>query len=148
MKKILIYSIIFFWSFSIENTVFSEWYIDELLEIHSGIEAFDIELVDIQYYRFQTPGIQHVYDSFLSVNDVLKNELMRKYREDNFAYYQMQGIIKNYKGFIYHTDKLFFYLSIKDNGLKGKEIDTAILRSYQNTRIYYTRMKNIIKRDY
>jgi hypothetical protein len=56
----------------------------------------------------------------------------------------MQWIVRNYKNFVFHTNKLFFYLSYKDNGIRGKEVDTAILRSYQNIRINFNRMTNII----
>ena len=147
MKKIISSIIILIASFSITNNAFAMQSIDELLEIPSGIEAFEIQLQRLDAHNFQTQGIQNVYDTFQSTNKVLRSELIRKYRDGEFEYYQMQGIIKNYSGFIYHTNKLFQYLAIKDSGILGKEVDTAILRSYQNVRIYYTRMKNIISRN-
>lgn len=151
MKKFIISIIVLVASFSIPNGVFAMWnggYLEDLLEIPSGVEAFDISLAELDTHYFQTAAIQNVYNNFASVDRVLRDELINKYRNGDFEYYQMQGIIKNYKDFVYHTNKLFQYLSIKDNGISGKSIDTAILRSYQNVRISYTRMRNIIARNY
>ena len=130
------------------NSVFGEGYIDSLLQIDTGIEVFDIELANMDVYTFKTPSIQNVYNDFVEVNEVLRGEIIRKYSTGEFGFYQMQGIIKSYKNFIYHNNKFFQYLSIKDSGVSGKEIDRAILSSYKNTRIHFTRMKSIIARSY
>jgi len=148
MRKKIFLSIIALISFSIGNIAFAKWYIDTLLDINSGIESYDIKLEKLDSYNFKNTSTQETYNRFVSINRILRSELLRKYQSGNFEYYQMQGIIKNYKWFIYNTNKFFQYLSIKDSGITWKSIDTAILRSYQNVRIYYTRMKNIIKRKY
>lgn len=148
MNKIVVSIIVLISGFSITNSVNASGYIDNLLEIPTGPEAFDITLESLDYYSFNSPQISKVYNDFREVNEVLRDEIVRKYNAGDFDYYQMQGIIKNYKMFVYHTNKLFEYLSLKDNGIWGKSIDTAILRTYQNTRIYYNRMKYIISQSY
>lgn len=147
MKKYIVFIIVALCSFSIANTT-SAQSIDQILQIQTGVEAFDISQVKLDSHTFKTASIQSTYDTFVSTNTILRSELINKYRNGDFEYYQMQGIIKNYSGFIYHTNKLFTYLSIKDSGIKTKEVDTAILRSYQNVRIYYNRMKSLVAKSY
>ncbi len=133
--------------FSIGNTTFAQS-IDDLLELDSGLEAFSIETQKLDTYSFRSPQIESVYQRFIVINRILKDELMRKYRNGDFDYYQMQWIIKNHKDFVFHTNKLFYYLSLKDNGMQSKPIDTAIMRSYQGTKTSYNRMKYIISKSY
>lgn len=151
LKKTIGCIIILLSSISISNWVsaFNQGgYIDELLEIPTGVEAFEISLPQVDIYNFRNSSVRSVYENFSSVHQVLRQELLNKYANGDFEYYQMQGIIKNYSDFVYHTNKLFGYLEIRESGISGKTIDTAIIRSYQNIRISYNRMRNTIARNY
>lgn len=145
MKKIIVSIIVLVISFSTSSVNAS---IDDLLQIPTWPEMFDITTVNLDVYNFNSSAIQNVYLSFSETNIILRDELVRKYNAGEFDFYQMQWIITNYKMFVYHTNKLFEYLELKEQGYSGKTIDTAILRSYQNIRIYYNRMKDIIGRSY
>jgi len=148
MKKSITLIIALLVSFSIPSGVFAIQSIDSLLEIQSGVEGFDISRVKLEQHSFRTDAIKNVYEDFHASNDVLRSEILKKYRNWEFSYYQMQWIVKSYKQFVYNTNKLFWYLAIKDSWFRGKTIDTAILRSYQNIRIHYNRMKHLIWRSY
>ena len=58
----------------------------------------------------------------------------------------MQDLIKNYKNFIYYTDKTFYYISEEEKGLRGKEIQNAIYSGYSNMRLYYSNIQDIISK--
>jgi len=60
----------------------------------------------------------------------------------------MNGIVENYKKTVYYTNQIFGYLKMREDGVSGDELSKAIADGYSNLRVYYTRMKNIIKRNY
>jgi len=56
----------------------------------------------------------------------------------------MQGIIKNYKSFVYNTNKLFNYIAIKEARPYYEEADRAIKKYYSEVRIRYNRLSYLV----
>jgi hypothetical protein len=149
MKKILAGIIAIFISFSIQTPSFASNSIDELLELPYGPELHRIQLVGkLDNIVFINEKRQENYMDFVRVNEILRRELMRKYHNGDFEVSQMSGIIENYKNTVYYTNRVFYYLKLQEDGMSGDEIDMAIASAYSNIRVYYTRMKNIIKKSY
>lgn len=145
MKKLIAFIIISLVSFSSASPVFAvegEGYIEQLLEIRTGVEWFNIERAQIDDFTFISPAIQGVYTEFKRANDILKSEMMNQYNAGDLKYYQMSGMIENHEKFVYYTNKLFYYLSMKETGQAyGSEVDNAIANSYIQLRSYYARLK-------
>lgn len=148
MKKIIISIVVSILYFSIANSV-SAQSIDEILELPIGPEIYQIQL-DSKLDRivFTDSSRQETYQDFVRVNEILRKELIRKYINGDFETYQMNGIVENYKKTVYYTNQVFRYLKMREDGMSGDEIETAIANGYSNIRVYYTRMKNIIKKNY
>jgi len=147
--KIITFIIISFFIF-LSTTITaeaSEWYIEWLLQINSWVEAFDIELANIDTYYFENESLRNTYLEFTKVASLLKNEIIRKYENDEFEYYQTKWIIKNYKKFIYYSDQIFYFLKLREKWYRWKEIDNAVLESYQNIRVYYKRLKRLVYKN-
>ena len=85
-----------------------------------------------------------MYDNFRTADQLLKDEIIRLYRSWEIDYYKMNWIIQNYNLFVYHTNKMFNYISIKEVRSDFKELDTAILKNYELSRSYYSRAKLLI----
>ena len=145
MKKLIVFIIISLVSFSSASLVFAmegEGYIEQLLEIRTGVEWFNIERAQIDDFTFISPAIQSVYTEFKRADDILKSEMMNQYNAGDLEYYQMSGMIENHEKFVYYTNKLFYYLSMKETGQAyGSEVDNAIANSYIQLRSYYARLK-------
>lgn len=150
MKKILsIITIIAFIIPTFQNTYaaeYSEWYIDKLLDLNYWIEEFDLELSHIDDMYFTNSKTQKKFESFKAVNEVLKDEIIRKYRAWEFEYYQTKWIITNQKMFVYHINKYFHYLSIKEKHPEYEETDNFILKNYSNARIYYRKVRHLVNK--
>ncbi len=147
MKKLvyIILSIFLFFSIvSISSAENKEWYIEKLLDLSYWIEDYKFQINDINYVYFYDSKSQKMYDNFRTAEQILKDELMKMYREWNIDYYKMNWIITNYNLFVYHTNKLFSYLSIKEVRPDFKELDSAIIKNYELSRSYYTRTKLLI----
>ena len=150
MKKILQIStitiLLFFWVNN--NTLALEWYsegyIEKLLDINYWVEEYDLELISVKEVYFYTPEFKKMFEEFKKVDRVLKKEIITNYRNGNFDYYQANNIVSNYKNFVYHTNKLFYYVSIKESTPNFKETDTAILKNYRKMRSYYYRVKILV----
>ena len=144
--KMIIWSLIVFSTINFTNA--SEWYIEKLLQINSWVEAFDIELAEIDYYSFTDKQLQNTYEEFIRTANLLKNEIIRKYENREFSYYQTKWIITNYKKFVYFTNQIFYYLSLREQWYTWKDIDYAVIETYKKIRTYYRRLKRLVYRKY
>ncbi|QFR39506.1 hypothetical protein A9Q91_04745 [Candidatus Gracilibacteria bacterium 28_42_T64] len=142
MKKILVCIIAIFSLFSIPNISFaSEGLVEQLLDINIGVEKYDLDLATIDTLYFRDYQTQKTYDTFKKINNLLKKEIISKYRTGNFDYYQTKGIVTNHKNFVYYVNEFFYYTSIKETRPYYKEVDDAIFKSYEKIRSNYRRVK-------
>lgn len=144
MKKIIAI-ILFLFLFSIVNFAnASEGYIGRLLQINVWPEAYDLSLVSIDDINFISSENQEVFNNFKLSAEILRAEILRQYEAGNISYYTMQGIIKNYKSFVYNTNKLFNYIAIKEARPYYEEADRAIKKYYSEVRIRYNRLSYLV----
>lgn len=149
MKKIYAPIIALLVFFSIANSALAVRSIDDILWLPNWPESGKMsEIGGLESYSFKNAETQRDYMDFKRVNQILQAELIRKYKNEDFSQNQIGGIIENYKKTIYYTNQLFYYRSLKEEWISGDEIDAAIASAYSNIRVYYTRMKNIIKESY
>ncbi len=141
----IILSIFTFFSISNITSANKEWYIEKILDLNYWIEEYKIQINDIDYIYFYDEESQKLYDNFRSADKLLKDEIIRLYRDWKIDYYKMNWITQNYNLFIYHTNKMFKYISLKEVRSNLKELDIAILKNYENSRSYYYKTKLMIK---
>lgn len=148
MKKILSI-IIFIVIFSIPNFANAgEWYIGQLLQFKVGPEAFTMNLAKIKNVSFIDPDTQEVFDSFKETSELLKNEILNRYENDEFEYYTMQWIVSNYNSYVYYTNKLFYYLSLREQYSDlDSETEYGVSKNYSKARNYFKRLKYLIYKD-
>ena len=141
----LIITLICFFSIA-NNTFASEWYIEQLLDLNYWIEEYDLELANLDYIYFTDEITNEMFTEFRKINELLKWEIISKYRSNEFDFYKTNGIISSHKKFVYYTNRLFYYISLKEQRQDYKELDDAILKTYKNVRIYYRKVKNLAYR--
>lgn len=153
MKKLVLTILFIFSFFSIVNYSIAwytdekniEWYMEKILDLNYGIEQYKFEVNEIRYIYFYNKNSQDLYDSFRATEQALKQEFLKQYKNDEIDYYTMNGIINNFNLFVYHSNKMFEYLSMKEKNNSYKELDNAIFKNYQNSRSYFYKTKNLIK---
>lgn len=147
MKKILrliIASSMMFTSIFIANA--QEWYIEKLLDLNSGVQSYELESIpSLKALTFSTSAVQRTYDEFREIDTVLRAEFMIQYRAGKLSYYQIQDLINSYEDFIYYVERTFYYITLEEVGIRGKETQNAIVNGYTNMRTSYVNVKNIIK---
>lgn len=146
MKKIIniiIITIFFFSSF--KYTFAQEWYMEKLLDLNYWVEEHKIEITKLESIYFNNPEFSIAYDELRGMDRVLKDEFLKKYRNWEYTYYQINWIITSYNKFIYHANKFFNLLKIEEQNPDYEEIDKAILNSYTNMRSSFRKVKNIVK---
>ena len=119
MKKIITIIItltIFFSTINISfaERTYNEWYIEQLLDLNIWIEEYDLTLAHITQIYFSDVNTQNLFEEFKRTSYLLNEEIIKSYREWKFDYYQVNWIISNQKKFIYHINRLFYYISIKE----------------------------------
>lgn len=147
MKK-TICIITFFIIFSIAPSLYAErWYIEELLELPTWPEAFDINIQTLPTYTFKNKKTQNLFNSYKNISVVLKNEFLFQYENETISQYMMRDLIRNYNLFIYHTNKMFYYISLKDKDPWLDDVIYPISKNYSLSRIHYNKIKNIINNN-
>ncbi len=134
--------ILFFCLFStISFASAKDGYIETLMEFGEGPEAFEINTIEVQNLTFTNSALQKKYDDYVKATQTLKTALITEYANGNLEYYQVQGLIKNYNNFVYHSNKFFYYLSEKEKYPELRELTDAISRNYKLSRTYFMKIK-------
>lgn len=143
VSSILMISYIFsIFAFSSVNAS-SRWYIDMLLDFPYWVEEMAMNVEEINYIYFFEEDSQKLYDNYRIAENVLKNEVVNLYKNDVLDYYTMNWIIKNYNLFIYHTNKMFYYIQTKEVRYDN-QLNKIILEHYELSRQYYNTVKHLI----
>lgn len=137
--SILIFSSIFGGSVSASK-------IENLLDLPYGIEAYELELSEMNQMSFKNPAVQQTYDEFQKLHIEIKELLIVKYHAGEIEYYQMKDLVRAYNNFIFYTEKAFFYITFEDKWFRSKITQEAIYDAYSNMRISYIQMKHILVR--
>lgn len=153
MKKILIFIVMIFSIFSIGNETkandYSQWLIENILNLNYGPLIFDLNLEKLESYDFRDPTLRKMYDGVVIYNNLTKQQIINTHKVGHYDYYTTNGIIKNYKTFISYTNDFFYYLNIidKNPNLKNDtEIQEALLITYRNSQSYYRKVRNLVSK--
>ncbi len=104
--------------------------------------------MEIKNVSFIAPDTQEVFDSFKETSELLKNEILNRYENDEFEYYTMQWIVSNYNSYVYYTNKLFYYLSLREQYSDlDSETEYGVSKNYSKARNYFKRLKYLIYKD-
>lgn len=148
MKKLLVLIITSLGIFSIFSYANArEGSLERALDLEYGPEAFELALPEIWNYYLKNTKNKNALKTFKTDDSILKEAFMRDYRDGKFDYTKTNAIIENYNLFVYHTNKYFEYLSLKEKDPTNSEADTAILRNYKSSRAYIKKLKHLISLD-
>jgi hypothetical protein len=142
IKVIITLTIIFS---SLSNTFAEEGYIENLFDLNYWVEELDLNLHEIKYIHFNNEKYNRIYREIKTVDSLLKNGFMKNYREWIYDYYQMNWIVSSYNKFIYNTNLFLYFIKIKEENNQYSEVNSAIISSYRNMNIYYSKVKNLAK---
>lgn len=147
MKKIFIGIITIFFVFSIENTLANEnWLIEDLLNLNYWPMIYNLSLDNIDTYNFENKNLRKSYTSMVQYDTLIRDEIITQYQLWTYSYETTNGIIKNYKNFVYYTNQLFYFFNQVEKYpyLKNDfEIQDGILRNYKSAASYYKKVKNL-----
>ena len=145
MKKIisLIIVLTIFFS-SLTKTFAEEWYIEKLLNLNYWVEEFNLNLSKLNNIYFNDEKNNRIFNELKTVDSLLTNQFMLKYKNWEYEYYEINWIIKNYNNFIYYTNKYFYFIKLNEQRPYYKENNTAILNSYKNMISSYKKIKYIL----
>lgn len=143
MRKIfsIIISFIVFSTFSFANA--SEWLLEQNLDLNYWPESFELRLTTVWNYNFKNKNNQNTFTNFQYLNNALRENLIKANQEWKFSSNKINWLVREYNLFVYHTNKLFEYISIKEKNPKYSDADTAISKNYKSARSYFEKLKNI-----
>ncbi len=146
MKKIISFIIVSILYFSSSSTSFAkDGYIEEILNLNYEVEKLTLDLAEIDTIYFKNPKYNKLRNNMIRVNDTLKKGILEKYKSWELKYYQTNWIINNYNDFIYHLNKLFYFLKLKEQNCNFSELDWAIINSHLSMRSSFRKIQNLMK---
>lgn len=143
MRKIfsIIISFIVFSIFSFTNA--SEWLLEQNLDLNYWPESFELRLATVWNYKFNNKNNQNTFKNFQYLNNALRENLIKANQEWKFSSNKINWLVREYNLFVYHTNKLFEYIYMKEKKPKYSDADTAISKNYKSARSYFEKLKNI-----
>lgn len=147
MKKVFFIIIWIFFIFSTQNTLAKEnGLIEDLLNLNYWPMVYDLDGEHLNSYSFKNKKLKKVYSTMSQYDSLIRDEIIYQFQQWTYSYETTNGIIKNYKNFIYYTNQLFYFLNEieKKPSLKNDfEIQDALLKNYKNSASYYKKVKNL-----
>lgn len=147
MKKVFFIIISIFFIFSTQNTLAKEnGLIEDLLNLNYWPMVYDLDGEHLNSYSFKNKKLKKVYSTMSQYDSLIRDEIIYQFQQWTYSYETTNGIIKNYKNFIYYTNQLFYFLNEieKKPSLKNDfEIQDALLKNYKNSASYYKKVKNL-----
>lgn len=148
MKKFTKAILFIFLIFSIENTYASnDWILEELLNINYWPVSYDLSLEKLDNYNFKNKTLAKKYSDLVIIDDIIRQQVINKFQNDDYSYTTTNAIVRNYKDFIYYTNNFFYFLSVidKNPSLKSDiEIQAWLLDSYKESVNSYKKVKRLI----
>ncbi len=148
MKKFTKAILFIFLIFSIENTYASnDWILEELLNINYWPVSYDLSLEKLDNYNFKNKTLAKKYSDLVKIDDIIRQQVINKFQNDDYSYTTTNAIVRNYKDFIYYTNNFFYFLSVMDKNPSLKsdvEIQAWLLESYKESVNSYKKVKRLI----
>lgn len=148
MKKFTKAILFIFLIFSIENTYASnDWILEELLNINYWPVSYDLSLEKLDNYNFKNKTLAKKYSDLVKIDDIIRQQVINKFQNDDYSYTTTNAIVRNYKDFISYTNNFFYFLSVMDKNPSLKsdiEIQAWLLESYKELVNSYKKVKRLI----
>jgi len=148
--KLFIFTIIALFSiFSTTNNTFASWLLDDILDISYWYETSKLDNIKLDYYNFSDYKTKYNYNKIKEVNKLIKDRILKAYKDSRYTKTKINAIIDNYETFIYYTNNLFYSLYLKERYYYLKndnEIKDNIIESYRNMQIYYRYVNLYLKK--
>jgi hypothetical protein len=106
-------------------------------------------LIKLDNYAFKDTSARRVYDNFKNYDNAARIELMKSFENEDYDYTTMNAISRNYKNFVYYTNKLFYFLSLVDKNHSlndDAEVQYQILSNYRASKSSYDKVKVLLIR--
>jgi len=145
IKSIIILSLIFS-SLNLTKAEYKQDYIQNLFDFEAEEEIQSLNLWNIEFQSFKNEKYSNLQYGLKKSDDYIKTELIKKYRNNEFWYYQTRWIISNYNNFLYYSNSYLYYLKQKELYPKDKFVDYNIKDSYISMKSSYTKVKNLINK--
>jgi thioredoxin-related protein len=142
MKKLITIILIISSFFSIASTNAYKSF-DDILKLDTGIEKYKFELPKIDTVSFRNTDSRQMYNDFVDTDNNFRSTIFSLYNNGTYDYYTMNGIVTEYTLFIHNTNKVFYYMKMKETS-NYRELDSIILKHYEAVKLNYERVKYLL----
>jgi hypothetical protein len=144
-KIITIIIMIFFYFSSFSNTYAQEWYIEKLLNLNYQTQELQLDLYKIDNIYFKTTKNNNLRINIQKTSNKLKKIFIQKYKNWELKYYELNWIITSYNNFVYHINKLLYFLKLEEQNCNFTETKTAIINNYIQIKSSFRKIQRIMK---
>lgn len=146
MKKLFSFIIILFSIFSIEKINISNAdFMEDLLNLETGVEELKLDFYSLENPNLKNSSDQEKFYKLDKLNKLVKQAVIKQYKNKRFWYYQTQWLITDYNYFIYYSNKYFSELKNKEIYWSTKEIESNIYKNLRNMKFHYIKFQNLAR---
>lgn len=148
MKKLSLLIIFIFWFFSIFSFANAkDWALELVLDLNYWPESEDIlNIPSLWNYKFKNSDNTSKYKILKEADYYLRKEFIKKYRTWDFSKTNISWIENVYELFIYHTNKYFYFMSIKEAWANYKVANRGISENFKLSRTYLKELKKYLEK--
>jgi len=149
MKKIIFGIITTFFIFSTQTFAQEKWLIEKMLNLNYWPMVYDLSLEKLDNYTYKDYYLNNLYNNLVKYDKIIKDNIIKYYKDWKYDYNTTNWIIRNYKNFISYTNDFFYFSKMMEKYpyLKNDiEIQDGFLKSYKNSQIYYKKVQNLISK--
>lgn len=146
MKKIISLIIVLFSIFSIGKINFvNADFMEDLLNLETWLDEIKFDFYTLKNPNLKNSENQEQFNKLNKVNILIKNAVIKQYKNKKFWYYQTQWLITNYNYFIYYSNKYFSELKKEEIYWKTTEIKSNTYKNHRDMKFYYIKFQNLAR---
>lgn len=145
-KCIISFAIIYFFVSIASTHAYTPGALWEVFDLPYGVEQMRMDFQTLPSRNFPRSETTELYQRFVYLDQKLQDEVMNLYYQNILTVYEVNDFIRIHETYLYHTQKTFDYIALKQSGVSGKDIESALLSSYTSLRATYMNMQNILNK--
>jgi len=143
-NKSIILFILFFSTLNF-NFSYADFF-EDTFNLKTNLEKLEFNFVTIKNYNLKDPELNKQNQILVKLNPIIQEAILKRYKNDDFGYYQTQVIVRDYNNFIYYSDKYFESLKDKEIYWNTPEVKRSIYLNFRNMKSYYYKFKDNLQK--
>jgi len=144
MRKIITYILIFTF-LVLDVKVMNADFFEDTLELKTQEFQIKLNFYKLKNYHIRNKKYQRQYVLLKKINPLIKEAIIKKYKNQEFSYYKSNALVRHYSNFIYYANKYFESIKATEQFWNTPELKYAIYKNFVDMKSSYYKFANLLK---